>query len=120
MIKTTLNGRLTADPQIQSDPTRCNVTIAADSNHYNKETKQTKTEFFRVTIWGKRAETFATYCHKGDPVIVSGDFHSDEYVGRDKEKHNQLYLDNADFTFLPRGNGGNSKRDEDDDDLLDD
>lgn len=120
MIKTIVNGRLTADPQIQDNPTRCSFTLAADSNHYNKETKQNKAEFFRVTIWGKRAESFATYCHKGDPVMISGDLYSDEYVGRDKEKHHQLYLENADFSFLPRGNGGNSQKNDDDDDLLDD
>lgn len=118
MIKVTLNGRLTADPQIQSDPTRCNVTIASDSSHYNRETKKNKSEFFRVTIWGKRAEAFATYCHKGDPVMISGDFYSDEYVGRDNEKHNQLYIENADFSFLPRANGDNSRNDDDDDDEL--
>lgn len=110
MIKLFVNGRLASDPQLNE--TRCSFTLAADSNHYNKETKQTKTEFFRVTLWGKRAETAATWLHKGDPVVITGDFYSDEFIGRDNEKHYMQYLENADFTFLPKPKASSGAEDD--------
>ena len=121
MINVNILGRFTADPQITENPTRCSFTLAADSSYTNRENNQRKAEFFRCTVWGKRAETVAKYFHKGDPIIVWGDFHSDEYVGRDKATHHQLYIENASFEFVPgsRNNGNSAAKDDDDDELLD-
>ena len=121
MIKINVNGRLTQDPQLNEN--RCSFNLAADSTHYNKQDRSRKSEFFRVTIWGKRGETAAMYLHKGDPVMISGDFYSDDYVGRDDKTHHQQYIENADFDFLPRPKSENSSNnfapadEEDEDDL---
>ena len=87
MFKLSMIGNLTGDPQIQDN--RASFTIAARTNHRNQDNTN-KTEFVRVTVWGKTATTVATYCHKGDKIFVSGDGYTDEFVGRDGAPHWQL------------------------------
>jgi single-strand DNA-binding protein len=41
--------------------------------------KQEETTFVDVTLWAKVAEVAAEYCHKGDPLFVSGRLHLDTW-----------------------------------------
>ena len=41
--------------------------------------KQEETTFVEVTLWAKVAEVAAEYCHKGDPLFVSGRLHLDTW-----------------------------------------
>ena len=40
-----------------------------------------ETTWFRVTVWGKQAESCATYLHKGSRVLVEGRLRPDESGG---------------------------------------
>lgn len=102
MIKIQTYGRLASEPQLTDN--RCNFSLAADTGRKASNGNGYTTEFFSVTVWGKRAETAATYLHKGDAIFVSGDYYSDEYTGRDNQKHLQKYINNAEFAFGARKN----------------
>ena len=41
--------------------------------------KQEETTFVEVTLWARMAEIAAEYCHKGDPLFVSGRLHLDTW-----------------------------------------
>jgi single-strand DNA-binding protein len=41
--------------------------------------KKEETTFVDVTLWGRTAEVAAEYCHKGDPLFVSGRLHLDTW-----------------------------------------
>jgi single-strand DNA-binding protein len=41
--------------------------------------KQEETTFVDVTLWARMAEIAAEYCHKGDPLFVSGRLHLDTW-----------------------------------------
>src|SRR5260221_3328258 len=41
--------------------------------------KRKKTFFVNITLFGRTAEVAAKYCHKGDPLFVSGRLHLDTW-----------------------------------------
>jgi len=41
--------------------------------------KKEETVFVDITLWGRTAEVAAEYCHKGDPLFVSGRLHLDSW-----------------------------------------
>jgi single-strand DNA-binding protein len=53
--------------------------------------KREETTFVDVTLWAKVAEVAAQYCHKGDPLFVSGRLHLDSWQDKNTgEKRNKL------------------------------
>ena len=97
MIKMTILGNLTADPEI-AEIGCCNFTVAARSSLVVDG--KPKTEFIRVSVWGKRGETVARFFHKGDPIVCVGDFCTNEYTDRNGTSRIQFSLRNADFDFI--------------------
>lgn len=74
-----LVGRLGKDPerkQLEDGQTLCTFSIAC--NQYGKEKPPI---WFRVTAWGKLADTCQTYLHKGRMVLVEGVLVTDEFGG---------------------------------------
>lgn len=63
-----------------------------------------KTWWFRVTCWGRLAETTNQYLRKGDPVMVIGEVDASAYIPREGgEPRASLELTARDVRFLPRG-----------------
>ena len=74
--KVTLLGNLGADPEIKKTASGQSITLfnMATSNAWtNKEgPRQEHTEWHRVVVWGKLAETCAEYLSKGRKVYIEG------------------------------------------------
>lgn len=63
-----------------------------------------KTWWFRVTCWGRLAETTNQYLRKGSPVMVIGEVDASAYIPREGgEPRASLELTARDVRFLPRG-----------------
>lgn len=74
--KVILVGRLGTDPEMKNTSTGQKVTrinLATSESWVNREgERQEKTEWHRVVIWGKLAETCAQHLSKGRQVYVEG------------------------------------------------
>lgn len=74
--KVTLLGNLGADPETKKTASGQSITLfnVATSNAWtNKEgQRQEHTEWHRVVVWGRQAETCAEYLAKGRKVYVEG------------------------------------------------
>ena len=74
--KLILVGRLGRDPEMRYTPTGQAVTsfsVATDRQYTDQGGKPVKeTVWFRVTAWGKLAETCNTYLQKGKMVLIEG------------------------------------------------
>ena len=88
MADITITGNLTADPELRftaSGQAALNFNMA--ENHSKKDQngqwQDDGTTFYRVTVWGKRAETLADHLHKGASVLVSGRFRGGEFTSRE-------------------------------------
>lgn len=77
----TVAGKLGADAILrntQGGDSVCSFSVAVDQ----REGRDKSTNWFRVSIWGKRGESLAPYLLKGAAVTVNGSFSVSEYEGK--------------------------------------
>jgi single-strand DNA-binding protein len=87
--KVILVGRLGADPEIrytQGGAAVANFNMATSENWTDREgQKQERTEWHRIVVWGKMAETCSQFLSKGRQVFVEGRLQTRQW--EDKEGH---------------------------------
>jgi single-strand DNA-binding protein len=71
-----LTGNLTRDPEQRSTPgglSICKFGIAVNTRRKNSEGQwEEKPNFFRVTVFGRQADSCCQYLKKGRPVAIDG------------------------------------------------
>jgi single-strand DNA-binding protein len=72
-----LTGNLTRDPDLRTipdgGPTVCKLGIAVNGRRKNRDgVWEEKPNYFRVTVFGRQAESCAQYLRKGRPVAIDG------------------------------------------------
>lgn len=81
-------GNLGRDPEMRYTPTGTPVTsmnVATNRKYAGSDGQQVKeTTWFRVSVWGKQAETCAQYLKKGSKVLVEGRLSPDLATGTPK------------------------------------
>ena len=86
-------GNLGKDPELRYTPSGQAVTSfnVATSRAYtdSKGAKVKETTWFRVSAWGKQAETCNEYLHKGSKVLVEGRLVPDAETGGPKTYQRQ-------------------------------
>lgn len=106
MNKVILIGRLTADPELRfaasTGKAVTNFRLAVDRPYSRGE----KTDFFRVVVWGKQAESVAQYLRKGSQCAVEGSIHIDQYQDRDGNNRYSTDIAANQVQFLGSPNGG--------------
>lgn len=103
MISATLLGRLTADPQSRQAG-RSNVVnfnVACDSTRKDRNGNSTAT-FVRVAVWGHQGDFVERYFHKGDPIFVTGELLTEEYVDRNGAHRTAVTLTAQNVSFVPQ------------------
>jgi len=74
--KVILIGNLGSDPELRSTPGGKSVasfTLATNESWNDKEgTRQERTEWHRIVVWGKLAEICSQYLRKGRQVYIEG------------------------------------------------
>jgi single-strand DNA-binding protein len=88
-------GNLGRDPEMRYTPTGKPVTqftVAVNQSTRNQQTGEwtEDTDWFRVSVFGDRAERAAEQLRKGNRVFVEGRFRSREFEGQDGQKRTSL------------------------------
>ncbi len=88
-------GNLGRDPEMRYTPSGRPVTqftVAVNQSTKNQQTGEwtEETDWFRVSIWGDRAERAAEQLRKGNRVFVEGRFKSREYETQEGQKRVSL------------------------------
>ena len=85
MNKTILIGNLGADPELRYTTKKqpvCNLRVATNETYLDKQgDRQQNTDWHRVVVWGKQAESCAKYLKKGRQVSVEGRMNYRQYDG---------------------------------------
>ena len=97
-------GNLGRDPELRYTPSGRPVTefsVAVNQSTKNQQTGEwvEATDWFRVSVWGDRAERAAENLRKGARVLVDGRFRTREYETKDGRKG--LSLEISADTVLP-------------------
>ena len=88
-------GNLGRDPEMRYTPTGRPVTqftVAVNQSTRNQQTGEwtEETDWFRVSVFGDRAERAAEQLRKGNRVFVEGRFKTREFEGQDGQKRTSL------------------------------
>ena len=112
--KVILVGNLGSDPDMKYTPSGqavCEFSLATSESWNDKNgTKQEKTEWHRIVVWGKRAEVCSKYLAKGRQAFVEGRITTRTWE-KDGQKHYKTEIVANDVQFLGGGSkGGNGER----------
>jgi single-strand DNA-binding protein len=108
--KITIVGNLGRDPELRYTPQGtavCNFTVAVNERWQDSTGgTQERATWFRVAVWGKRAETVNQYLKKGSQVYVEGRLSVREYTDRTGASKMSLDVNASDVQFLDRRQTG--------------
>ena len=114
LCKVMIIGNLGADPEMRYTPngrpvTQFNVAVNQSTKNQQSGEWVEATDWFRVSIWGDRAERAAESLRKGNRVFVDGRFRTREFEGRDGQKRMSLEITADNVVSLEKrapGEGG--------------
>ena len=88
--KVILMGTLGKDPELKYTPggsAVCSFSIATKETWYDdKNEKHEKTEWHKIVVWGKKAETCNQYIAKGSQVYIEGKLQTRSWDDKDGNK----------------------------------
>lgn len=104
-----VDGRLTADPELEviANGTECCKFTVANDRKKSKDNKQTN--FFRCQAYGKTGAFIKQFFHKGDPIAIAGEIEVRAYEDKNGQKRTAttVFVDKASFTI---GKGKNAEQ----------
>jgi single-strand DNA-binding protein len=110
--KVMIIGRLGADPeskQLQNGQTVTKVSVATSEKWTGKDGQsQEKTEWHRITVWGKMAENAAQYLKKGSQVYFEGKLATRSWDDKDGSKRYATEITATGMQFLASGSGASA------------
>ena len=108
--KITLVGNLGRDPELRYTPQGtpvCSFSLATNERRKDRNTGENTdlTTWFRVTLWGRQAETASQYLTRGRPVYIEGRLRVEEWTDRDGKPRHTLEVHATDMQFIGGGRG---------------
>ncbi|MDH4468182.1 MAG: single-stranded DNA-binding protein [Bacteriovoracaceae bacterium] len=108
--KVILVGRLGQDPELKNTPggaAVCQFSLATSENWMDKQgQKQEKTEWHRIVVWGKLAETCNQYLAKGRQAYVEGKLQTRSWDDKEGQKKYTTEIVANTVQFLGSKDGG--------------
>ena len=108
-----LLGNLGADPELRSTSggqAILKFRLATSESYLDRNrTRQDRTEWHNVVVWGKRAEGLSKILNKGSRLFVEGSLRTSSYEDRDGNKRYKTEI-NAFNILLCGGRGGAASR----------
>ena len=109
--KVFLVGRLGRDPELkytQSGTPVTNFPLATDEGYNDREGKrQEKTEWHRIVVWDRQAETVCQYMSKGRLVLVEGSLQTRKWQDQQGQDRYTTEIRAQRVVFLGGGQPGN-------------
>jgi single-strand DNA-binding protein len=106
--KVMLLGNLGADPELkmtQGGQSVLKLRLATTETYLDKnQTRQEKTEWHSVTMWGKRGEALAKFLTKGERIFVEGSLRTSSYE-KNGEKRYSTEINATNIILAGRGKG---------------
>jgi len=104
--KIMLIGNVGSDPEMRYTPNGKAVTSFRMATNYRYSgpdgERREETEWFRVSVWGKQAESCNQFLSKGRRVYVEGRLHSRSWEGQDGQMRTSLEVSANRVIFLDR------------------
>ncbi len=103
-------GNLGRDPELRYTPQGtpvCSFSLATNEKRKDKTGEmQDLTTWFKVTLWGRQAETASQYLTKGRPIYIEGRLRVEEWTDRDGKPRQTLEVHATEMQFIGGGGQG--------------
>ncbi len=104
-----LFGNLGADPELRVTPggqAVLKLRMATTETYLDKNNvRQERTEWHRVTVWGKRGEALGKFLQKGDRIFVEGRLQTSSYEKNGEKRYSTDIIANNIILGGGRGRG---------------
>jgi single-strand DNA-binding protein len=111
--KVILVGNLGRDAEVRSTPrgdTVATLNLATTEQWNDREgQRQEKTEWHRVVLWGKQADTLKQYLVKGKQIYVEGRLQTRQWDDKDGNKRYTTEIKADRITLLGGGGGAGAR-----------
>ena len=116
-----LLGNIGAEPELRQAGSTAvlNIRLATSENYKDRNgEKQERTEWHRISLWGKRGQALSNYLKKGDRILVEGSLRTSSYEDSDGNKKFSTEINASNVVFAGGGKGvQQEERAPDDDDI---
>jgi single-strand DNA-binding protein len=105
MSKIQIIGNVGRDPEMKMTPTGkavCEFSVAVNRVSNAGGARSEQTDWYRVSCWGRQAETAQQYVTKGMTIFVEGRFSPRTYTNKDNVEKTSLDITCNDFQMLSR------------------
>ena len=103
MSKIQIIGNVGRDPEMRMTPNGkpvCDFSVAVNRVQTGGGERTEQTDWYRVSCWGKQAETAQQYLTKGQSIYVDGRFTPRTYIKKDNVEKLSLDISCNDFQML--------------------
>src|SRR5580692_9970473 len=111
-----LVGNLGADPELRVTPSGQSILklrLATTESYLDKGgTRQERTEWHRITVWGKRGEALSKMLAKGMTIFVEGRIQTSSYEKNGEKRYSTDIVANNIILAGGRGRGAGEGREE--------
>jgi single-strand DNA-binding protein len=108
-----LLGNLGADPELKMTPSGqaiLKLRLATAESYLDKSnTRQERTEWHSISIWGKRGEALAKILSKGSSIFVEGSLRTSSYEKDGEKRYRTEIVANNIILAGRRGGGGSDE-----------
>ena len=105
MAKISIIGNVGRDPEMRMTPQGrpvCDFSVAVNRVSTSGGERSEQTDWYRVSCWGKQAETAQQIIQKGQQIYVDGRFSPRTYMNKDNVEKMSLDISCNDFQLLGR------------------
>ena len=100
--KIIIGGRLTADPELKTNPSGVTVTsftVAVNRRFGGKNGEESQADFFTVTAWRQTAEFITRYFRKASSICIVGSLRNRSWTDQNGQKRfaTEIVADEAYF-----------------------
>ena len=103
-----LLGNLGADPELRVTPggqAILKLRLATNESYLDRNNvRQERTEWHRITVWGRRAEALGKILQKGDSLLIEGRLQTSSYEKNGEKRYSTEVV--ANNIVLPGGGRG--------------
>src|SRR5277367_780265 len=110
-----LLGNLGADPELRVTPggqAVLKLRLATNETYLDRNNvRQERTEWHRVTVWGRRAEALGKILQKGDSLFIEGQLQTSSYEKNGEKRYStEVVANNIVLPGRGRGEGAGAPR----------
>jgi single-strand DNA-binding protein len=99
-----ISGRLGTEPELRftdAGTPVMNLSIANQRTIKSGEQRETVADWFKVTVFGRDAETLSQFAKKGTALVFNGRLQNEKYTDRDGNQRSSTVLVASSFEFVP-------------------